>query len=72
MRATRQFTSFEQYEKWTERFEGCYEYDEIPTVIDDGWKVAADLFTDCRSWRTALRRFAKAFSCVDESVGISQ
>ena len=68
---TMQFKSWDEYESWTERFEECYEYEQVPTVIDDGWKVSADMFTECKSWKTALRRFAKAFACVDEATGFA-
>lgn len=62
------FKSFEDYESWTEQFENCSDYEEIPTAIDDGWKVAVDMFTECKSWKTALRRFEKAFSKVNSEI----
>lgn len=68
MRKTKQFTSYEEYESWTEQFENCSDYEEIPTIIDDGWKIAADLFVECRSWKTALRRFAKAFDKFSDQI----
>ena len=37
-------------------------------MIYDGWKVAADLFTECKSFKTALRRFEKAFGEVNAEV----
>ena len=62
------FQSQEAYERWTEQFENCADYQEIPTVVDDGWKVAADMFTACKSWKTALRRFEKAFGSVNPDI----
>ncbi len=64
----RKFASFEEYEKWTEQFENASDYQEVPCVIDDGWKVSADMFTACKSWKTALRRFEKAFSAVNSEI----
>ena len=62
------FNSQEAYDNWTEQFENCFEYQEIPTAIDDGWKVAVDMFTECKSWKTALKRFAKAFAQVNPEI----
>ena len=61
MKNTKVFTSFEQYEEWTEQFENCSDYQDIPTAIDDGWKISVDMFTECKNWKTALGRFEKAF-----------
>lgn len=68
MKKTMIFRSFEEYEKWTEQFEDCAEYQEIPSAIDDGWKISADMFTECKSWKTALRRFAKVFADVNGEI----
>ena len=68
MRTTLWFDSFEEYEKWTEQFENSSDYEGLPTVIDDGWKVAADMFTECKGWKTALRRIEKAFADVYKEV----
>lgn len=65
---TKIFKSFEDYEKWTDQFENTSDYQEIPTVIDDGWKVSVDMFTECKSWKTALRRFEKAFAGVNSEI----
>lgn len=62
----KKFESFESYEKWTESFSDCSDYEEIPVVIDDGWKISADMFTSCKSYKTAIRRFAKTFASVPE------
>lgn len=62
------FKSFEEYESWTETFENASDYQEIPTLIDDGWKISVDMFTACKSWKTAVRRFAKVFSGYNEDV----
>lgn len=65
---TKIFKSFEDYEKWTDQFENTSDYQEIPTAIDDGWKVSVDMFTGCKSWKTALRRFEKAFAGVNSEI----
>lgn len=62
------FKSFEEYERWAETFENCSDYEEIPTAIDDGWKISVDMFTECKSWKTALRRFSKTFAPVSDGV----
>ena len=62
MNTTKKFSSFDEYEAWTEKFESPADYQEIPTIIDDGWKVAMDLFSECKSYKTAIRRFVKAYS----------
>lgn len=62
------FNSLDAYETWIEQFENCSDYEEIPVAIDDGWKIAVDLFTDCKSWKTALRRFEKAFGDYSEDI----
>lgn len=62
------FKSFEEYESWIETFEDCSDYQEIPTAIDDGWKIAVDMFTTCKSWKVALRRFGKAFASVSDEI----
>ena len=62
MRKTMVFNSQEEYESWTEKFENCSDYQMIPTIVDNGWKLSADLFTECKSWKTVIRRFKKAFS----------
>lgn len=66
--AVKMFKSYEEYENWTEQFENCSDYENIPTAIDDGWKVAVDMFTECKSWKTALRRFAKTFKEVNSEI----
>lgn len=62
------FTSYDQYEKWTEQFENCSDYEGIPTAIDDGWGIATDMFTECKSYKTALRRFKKTFAQVNPEI----
>jgi len=64
----KKFSNFNEYEDWTERFDNCCDYEKIPVLIDDGWKISADMTTECKSWKTALRRFAKVFGDADESV----
>mgnify|MGYP002623456681 CR=1 FL=1 len=62
------FNSMDAYEAWTEKFENASDYEMIPTAIDDGWKVAVDMFTECKSYKTALRRFEKAFENVNSEI----
>lgn len=66
----KKFNSFEEYERWTERFENASDYEMIPCAIDDGWKISLDMFTECKSYKTALKRFAKAFDEIEKSAGI--
>ena len=68
MRNTQTFKSYDEYERWTEQFENISDYQEIPCVIDDGFKVSVDMFTECKNWKTALRRFEKAFAEVNEEI----
>ena len=55
------FSSYTEYECWTDTFENASDYEEIPVAIDDGWKISMDMFTSCNSYKTALRRFEKTF-----------
>jgi len=64
-RKVKSFKSYEDYESWTDSLDNCSEYSEIPVVIDDGWKVAVDMFTECKSFKTAIRRFANTFAEVE-------
>ena len=68
MKKTKIFHSQEEYDRWTESFESPSDYQEIPSVIDDGWKISADMFTECKSWKTALKRFEKAFVPVNSEI----
>lgn len=63
------FSNIDDYFEWTDRFENAFEYQEIPVVIDDGWKISMDLITYCKSYKTAIRRFAKAFMDVEQAEG---
>lgn len=56
------FDSFGEYEAWADTFDNAADYQAIPAIIDDGWKVAADFFTECKSAKTAIRRFVRVFS----------
>lgn len=56
------FDSFSEYEAWADTFDNAADYQAIPSIIDDGWKVAADFFTECKSAKTAIRRFVRVFS----------
>ena len=62
------FKSYDEYDAWTEQFENCSDYEGIPTAIDDGWKIATDMFTACKSYKTALRRFKKQFSAINPEI----
>ena len=64
---TKIFNNFEAYEAWTEQFDNC-EYCHTPCLIDDGWKISMDMLTDCKSYKTALNRFKKAFGDYNEDV----
>lgn len=65
MKKMKKFASYAQYEDWTDGFENTSEYEEIPVVIDDGWKISIDMVTPCKTYKTALRRFEKTFQEVD-------
>lgn len=62
------FKSFTEYEQWADSFDGCWEYEDIPCIINDGWKIAADMMIECKSHKTALRRFAKTFNPISDAV----
>lgn len=57
----KRFNNYDEYETWTNSFENPSDYETIPAVIDDGWKISMDMMTECKSYKTALRRFKKAF-----------
>ena len=67
MRKVKVFNNTNEFLDWTEKFDDCYEYQFIPTIVVDQKKgyVCADLTTTCKSWKTALRRFRKAFETFD-------
>lgn len=56
------FKSFDEYIEWTEKFDNCSEYENIPVAIITDNKIAFDMFTECKSGKTAIRRFEKAFN----------
>lgn len=66
MKNTLVFNSQEAYENWMEQFNSYADFESIPTVIDDGWKISADLMVECKSYKTALRRFEKAFKDIPD------
>ena len=73
MRKTKIFHSFSEYENWTERFNECSEYEAVPVIIDEKLptsqtKISCDMFIECKSYKTALRHFEKAFANYKESV----
>lgn len=55
------FSSLAEYESWTGTFENASDYEGVPVVIDDGWKISVDMCTACKSYKTAIRRFEKTF-----------
>lgn len=65
MRKTKIFQSVEEWEQWSEN---CFDSQDVPILIDDGWKIAADMFTECKSWKTALKHFEKAFAGINDDV----
>ena len=67
MKKVKIFKDFEAYETWTDQFDD-FEYCYTPCLIDDGWKISMDVFIDCKSWKTALNRFKKAFGDYSEDV----
>ena len=62
----KKFSNHNEYESWTESFENCSDYEQTPVVIDDGHKISADMFTACKSYKVAIRRFGKAFESIPE------
>lgn len=49
------FNSFEEFSE----AEVSNEWEALTVVTENGW-IKADLMTECKSWKTALRRFFKA------------
>lgn len=66
----KKFRTYEDYERWTEKFENTSDYEDIPVAIDDGFKISIDMFTDCKSYKTALRRFEKTFREVSGEISV--
>lgn len=49
------YNSFEQFEQ-----DNCaMDYEHMTVVNENGW-IKADLLTECKNWKTALRRFFNA------------
>lgn len=67
-RTVREFISYDEYFEWTEKFENCSDYQFLPTIIDDGFKISCDLFTECKTINTAMNRFEKAFAYKKELI----
>lgn len=61
-RTVREFISYDEYFEWTEQFENCRDYQLLPAIIDDGFKISCDMLTECASINTVMNRFEKAFS----------
>lgn len=66
MAKTKIFNTYEEYEKWTNGFENASDYETIPSVVDTEWEISADMFVHCKRWKTAVRRFGKAFEMIPE------
>ena len=62
------FTSMDEYEVWTESFEDTSDWQYVPAIIDNGHAMMMDLFTECKRWQTALRRFEKLFTGCDPEI----
>ena len=67
-RTVREFISYDEYFEWTEQFENCSDYQFLPTIIDDGFKIICDLFTECKTINTVMNRFEKAFGYKKELI----
>ena len=65
MKAMKIFNNLEDYEQWTLQFDGCYEYEDVPVMIHDNWGMRMDLMTECKSYKTAVKRFKKVFDNYD-------
>lgn len=68
MRKLQYFESMEAFETWAESFENSSDYMEIPVCVDDGWKIACDMYIHCKRWKTALKRFENVFSDVHPEI----
>lgn len=64
----KKFESMSEYEKWTDQFEDYSECEQIPILIDNGFEIKCDMLTYCKSWKTAVKRFQKAFKGYDEEL----
>lgn len=58
---TKTFKSYNEYEAWAENFENGAEYEEIPTYIEDGDRISADMIVECKKATTAVKKFVKQF-----------
>lgn len=61
MRKVKMFYSDNEYENWTAKFDNTSEYYDVPVLIVETERISADAFFQCKSWKTALRRFKKVF-----------
>lgn len=73
MKKAKIFHNFSEYENWTKKFNDCYEYENIPVIIDEKLpnnqtKISCDMFAQCKSYKTALRHFEKAFADYKEGI----
>lgn len=58
---TRLFRSFDEYHD----AEVASNYEEADIITENG-KISADLMTECKTWKTALRRFFNAVAGIPE------
>lgn len=54
-----EFNSFDEFDA----AEVAGEYEALTIVKENGW-INSDLMTECKSWKTAVRRFFKALATV--------
>ena len=59
-RYTRKFESFDEYETYYETHD---RHEWITDIVENKYTVCADAEYECKTWKTALRRFAKAIAC---------
>lgn len=58
---TRFFNSFDEFDESGT----AGNYEEVTVIRENGW-IKTDVMTECKSWKTALRRFFKALADVPE------
>lgn len=64
MKKTRIFKDIAEYERWIESFQDdCWT--TIPAIVFEDNRIVADVETECKSWKTAVNRFIKAFEAFE-------
>lgn len=71
MKKAKVFDSMSDYLTWADSFDGSYDYQMIPSVVIDSKGYRIDLMTECKSWKTAIKRFRKAFASESISASVS-